>query len=264
MYTKEGNKMNNNVKNEFKDFINTLSTEICKQVLVDDMKKINEEFNKTSKNYKTLSNEYSNNINGIKEQFNQVQNTNRLLNQFVVNMNNNANSVNTALDVIAGSHRKVIDKILEDNQKLLNLYSTKIQSLNEKQKEQFISALVSSQQSQSEKYLAELKQLVDGNRTNKILEDIDIIASKIETVYSKVKQNENTILDVETKILNQWDKKMLMTIRDLNKEFGDIYKRVDQNNYDIKELKIKVDNKNNIIIMLSSIIIIFCMVLLFK
>lgn len=167
--------MDNNLKVEFKDFISTLSTDICKGVLLEELKDINKSFNETSNDYKTTSNNYTNNINGIKEQLTQLQITNKKLDGFVNNIDENNNKVNKALNLIDGSHKKVIDNIIVDNKKLFIEYSKCVQNLNSNEREQFIKELISSMDIQSKKHVAEIKNVVDGSEIKVILNEINRI-----------------------------------------------------------------------------------------
>lgn len=260
--------MDNNIKSEFKDFIRTLSTEICKEVLLEEIQAINMSFNETSKNYKTLSREYTNNINGIKDELNQLHTTNKKLDKFIININTNNDKVNKALNIVEGSHKKVIDNIMADNQKLFNKYSKKIQSLNETEKKQFISALISSMDVQSQKYLIELKNIINGSEVEEILKNVNMISSKINLLDSKVKCVGKNLASTEKKVIAEIGEKLVTTenqvtnkINQLNSNINNI--SIDLNNK-ILALNIQLNKKNNIIITLTSLIIVLCIVLLFN
>lgn len=260
--------MDNNIKSEFKDFIRTLSTEICKEVLLEEIQAINMSFNKTSKNYKTLSKEYTNNINGIKEQLNQLHTTNKKLDKFIINIDTNNNKVNKALNVIEGSHKKVIDNIMADNKKLFNEYSKKVQSLNETEKKQFISSLISSMDAQSKKYLIELNDVINGSKIEEILKNINIISSNINLLDSQVKDAGKNLASTEKKVIEEIGKNVATTENQITKKINQLNSSINNISTDLNNkivsLNIQLNNKNNIIIALTSLIIVLCIVLLFN
>ena len=247
--------MDNNIKNEFKDFIRTLSTEICKEVLLEEIKAINISFNETSKNYKTLSNEYTNNINGIKEQLNQLQTTNKKLNEFIININTNNDKVNKALNVVEGSHKKVIDNIMADNQKLFNEYSKKIQSLNENEKKQFISALISSMDVQSQKYLTEFKNILNGSKVEEILKSVNLISGKVDSLDSQINDVGRDLSNTEKKVIEELGKKIATTENQITNKINQINSTINNISSDLDDkiliLNTQLNKKNNIIITLS-------------
>ena len=255
--------MDNNLKTEFKDFISTLTTDICKGVLLEDLKAINESFNETSNNYKTISTNYTNNIKDIKEQLTQFQTTNKKLDGFVSNIDTNNDRVNKALNIIEGSHKKVIDNIIVDNKKSLDEYSKSVQSLNVNERKQFISELTSSININNKNHIVEIKDALDGseikailNDINKVSNNINSMTNKMNSIEAQVKEIKNSLSSTEKRIAEENSKKIMNLENHLSNKINEL------NNSNISKIDIitkDLSKKNNIIIVL----IIICIFLSF-
>jgi archaellum component FlaC len=251
--------MDNNLKTEFKDFISTLTTDICKGVLLEDLKAINDSFNETSINYKTISTNYANNIKDIKEQFTQFQTTNKKLDGFVSNVDANNDRVNKALNIIEGSHKKVIDNIIVDNKKSFDEYSKSVQSLNVNERKQFISELTSSININSKNHMAELKDALDGseikailNDINKVSNNINSMTNKMNSVESQIKEIKNSLNNAEKRIAEENSKKIMNLENHLSNKINEL----NNNNIGkIDNITKELSKKNNIIIVLITICI---------
>lgn len=260
--------MNKDIKSEFKDFISTLSTEICREVLLEELKGINNSFEKTEKSYKTLYDNYTKNINSIKEQLAQLQSTNQKLGEFITNINNNNIKVNKALDVINGEHKIITDKIIKDNDKLFKEFSVKVKSLNTTERNEFITQLTSSMNLHSKKYMSELSNIVNGSKIEEIQKNLTLVSNKINTINNDLKVMANKVDSSEKVIITSVKDKVLESERNLISKIQVTNSKVDtvsgELNNKIAALSSKIDKSNNIIIVLTSVIILLCIVLIFR
>lgn len=251
--------MDNNLKTEFKDFISTLTTDICKGVMLDELRDINNSFNETSNNYKTISNNYTNNINGIKEQLTQLQTTNKKLDGFVSNIDTNNDRVSKALLIIDGSHKKVIDNIIVDNKNLFVEYSKTVHNLNDNERKKFISELVSSMDSQNKKHLAEIKNVVDGSEIKAILNDINLISNNINSISNKTNSIDSQVKEVKISLSNTEKKITEENSRKVAKVESQLANRINELNSNnvsiINNITKDLNKKNNVIIALIAICI---------
>lgn len=260
--------MKNDIKSEFKEFISTLSTEICKQVLLEELKEINNSFEKTEESYKTLYNNYTKNINSIKDQLEQLQSTNQKLGDFIANINNNSINVNKALDVINGEHKVITDKIIKDNNKLFNEFSDKVSSLNETERYEFITQLTSSMNAHSKKYMIELSNIVNGSKIENIRDNLSLVLTKINKInndvngiVSKVHNSEKTIISSVKENILENEINLTTKIQVTNSKIDTISNEL---NNKISVLSDKINKSNNIIIVLASVIIVLCIVLIIR
>lgn len=260
--------MKNDIKSEFKEFISTLSTEICKQVLLEELKEINNSFEKTEESYKALYNNYTKNINSIKDQLAQLQSTNQKLEEFITNINNNNINVNKALNVINGEHKIITDKIIKDNNKLFNEFSDKVSSLNETERYEFITQLTSSMNSYSKKYMIELSNIVNGSKIENIKDNLSLVSNKINKINndvngiaSKIYNSEKTIISLVKDKISENEINLTTKIQVNNSKIDTIS---DELNNKISVLSDKINKSNNIIMVLASVIIVLCIVLIFR
>lgn len=260
--------MEKNIKGEFKDFISTLSTEICKQVLLEELNGINNSFEKTEKDYKNLYENYTKNINSIKEELAQLQCTNRKLGEFITNINNNNIKINKALDVINGEHKIITDKIIKDNDKLFNKFSTKVKSLNTDERNKFITQLTSSINSQSKKYASELGNIVNKSKIEDIKNNLTLVSNKVNEInndlmflVNKVDASEKVIITSVKDEISENERNLMSKIKVTNLRFDKISSELDDK---IEALVFKIDKNNNTIIALASVIIFLCIVLIFR
>lgn len=260
--------MNKDIQSEFKDFISTLSTEICREVLLEELKAINNSFEKTEQDYKSLYNNYTQNINSIKEQLNQLQSTNQKLGEFITNINKNNINVNKALDVINGEHKIITDKIIKDNDKLFNEFSVKVKSLNTTERNEFITQLTSSINSYSKKYMSELSNIVNGSKIEEIQKNLTLVSNKINTINNELKVMTKNVESSEIEIITSVKEKVSESERNLISKIQVINSKIDsvsgELNNKIEALSAKIDKNNKIIITLASVIILLCIVLIFR
>lgn len=83
------------------------------------------------------------------KQLGNMQTINGRLDGFIANVSDNNNNVVKALETIEGGHKTVIDNIMADCKEIFKGYSTTIEQLNEKQRQLFITAIITSMKSQS-------------------------------------------------------------------------------------------------------------------
>lgn len=259
--------MSKEIKNEFKEFISTLSTEICREVLLEELKKVNNSFNQTSNIYKTISNSYIESINSIKEQLIQLQATNKKLNEFTTSTNINNEKIKKALEVIDGSHKKVIDNILSDNKKIFELYSKNIQAINEKERNTFISALVKSLNTESQKYISELKNIVNGSKIEGISKSVELVFKKVDSLEKTlndtkkdIKVSEDNIIDELGTKIHIIDNKIAEQINQVNNKISNMSDLMDNK---IENISVELSKKNSIIIVLISIVLVLSAVIVY-
>lgn len=223
--------MDSSIKDEFKDFISELSIEICKRVLIEDLKRLSVSFMETSDNY-------TSSIKEIKNELNQLQTTNEKLDNFVSDIDINNDRINRSLLLISGNHKKVIDNITSDNKKLFDEYSEKVQQLNRDEREKFISEISSSLNKCNEKYMSELKSMENTSSVEAILKAINL-------VFNQQKDLDYQIKNIGAGINHTVDKNIIKIERLMSDKIDILTIRE-------KSISDKIDELNNMEVLISN------------
>ena len=156
--------MRDDIKKEFKEFINALSTEICKEVLLEELEKINSDLNTTSDKYSNLYLNYNESINKIKEELVTLDNATKQMKCYTSSIDLNTNKINEALELITEKQQDGLNDIIRNNSSMLSDYSIEVQKLNESERDVFINTVNSSLDKYSKKYLKELEKVISGQK----------------------------------------------------------------------------------------------------
>lgn len=167
--------MDNEIKNEFKDFIATLSTEICKEVLLSELEKVNTSLNNTSTKYTKLYDDYKFSIDQIEKELSRLDNLNKTVNNFTNSIDKNSKSVNEALTIIKIGQEKSLEK-----------YKTNIQNLNDAERKKFIKLLNTNLNEYSKKYINELADIVNINKISQTLSNTQEINNSVKSANTQI------------------------------------------------------------------------------
>ncbi|MBU5336567.1 hypothetical protein [Intestinibacter bartlettii] len=251
--------MSDDIKNEFKDFIAILCEDICKGVLLEELEKVNTSLNNTSDKYNKLYANYKSSIEQIKQGLSKLDNTNKNMNLFTNSINANSKAVNESLKIIKNSQEKVLEDIIGKNKKALEKYKVDIQKLNLDQRNEFITALKSSLNESSKKYINELSNIINGSKMNQTLSDIIDVKNSILSTNMKINELKSDIHILKDDIVpkNQEENKdiynnILNMVSKLDRQI-EITKRYIKNSNDrfenqLLKLEAEIKLKNTIII----------------
>ena len=251
--------MSNDIKNEFKDFITTLSTEICKEVLLEELEKINTSLNNTSTKYNKLYDNYKSSIEQIKQELSKLDNANKNMSFFTNSINENSKVVNESLGIIKNAQEKVLEDIIGKNEKALEKYKVDIQKLNLDERNEFISVLKLSLNESSKKYINELSDIINGSKMNQTLSNTRDIKNSILSTNMKINELKSDIHILKDDIVpkNQEENKdiynnILNMVSKLDRQV-EINKRYIKNSNDrfenqLLKLEAEIKLKNKIII----------------
>lgn len=188
--------MSSEIKTEFKDFVKLLTEEICKEVLLEDLKQIHGSFSDMSDNYKAISEEYKvtgikykENITEVKDQLKRLDVSNSKLDQFITETTDNNNKVEQALTMIHSEHKSILHTIAQDSKNVLNNYREEIKLLTERERKVFIAELVRGLNEESQSYLVQLGSLLNINRLECMLNTIEIINKKVTESAKGINDN---------------------------------------------------------------------------
>ena len=267
--------MSKEIKNEFKEFISTLSTEICKEVLLDELSKINISLNSTSNKYNELYINYESSINKIKDELSKLDNANNNMNNFTNSINSNSKAITEALDMINKDQKMAFDEIIKKNSSALSTYKTDIQKINKIERDEFIRALKTNINDHSKKYTEELSKLVNGSKMNQTLSNTEEINSSIESLNQKANSLDGRITKIYKDIIKDNEEKYkkldknitkisLDTSTELKKDISVSKDELSNNIRSIeKSLKEEFDSKYKVIIGLNIAILIMLIVIFF-
>ena len=222
--------MGNNVQQEFESLIKTLTTEISKEVLIEDLKSIRESYQNTHKDYAKVYQDYTREVGTMKNQlldfgkYSKValKHTDELI---VLNQNTTTTirKLDEALKTVKVNQEAVFNLIFQQNENLFERYKDKVSKLNQDEEQRLIKAI------QSELLEAE-------TRVSSLNSDIKKML--LETEYNKQKVLEE-ILDTNEKLAQSYQNK----IKAFNdKETVSFFKSLDSFISDkMKNREIKVD-----------------------
>lgn len=268
--------MCNEIKNEFKDFISTLSTEICKEVLLEELENINTSFENTSNKYSDLYKNYKNNIEQIKEELIKLDDTNKTINNYTLSLNSNTSKIDEALNIINKGQEKSLENIIKNNTKALSKYSTDIQNLNKSERDAFIKSLNLSLSEHSENYIKKLKEVFNGSdikkffkNTEDIIKNLDLANSDINSLEKGIRSFENSIKlkneEESKKIIKRLDEKTKQLEKEIQSTKDRIISNAEEVNIKIDKLTQDIQIKNDIFMKLNiATIVIAIIILLFK
>lgn len=189
------------VKKEFKDFIETLSKEICKEVLLEDLKSIKESLDMTVSKYESVYKKNEKCNKSLEKGIAQLTNTDEKLESAIVKIDKQTERVVKATDFIENNNTQVLQKLLEKNDKLFLEYNKKVHLLNETERGVFIKMLKAAVEDRNSKFIEEIKKLIEISKIDNLLKEMSGIQQTLEQVQDKLDGNK----DEETKIKRSID-----------------------------------------------------------
>lgn len=221
--------MSEKIKQEFKEYIRVLSNEICKEVLLDELKKISTSFTTTNANYNALYTKYDSSIQHIKKEVSTIHETNNKLNSFIDIVDSNSKKIDSGLTLINGEYKNVIDSLMTDNNKLLNEYSEKVQNLNENQRKIFMTELIKNINTQAKELSENIKDTINLEKIQAIITNTKIINDKLEKIQSNIKtmnSEYNMQLQSATIFKNEMVTMQSGMIKDVGEQYSKLEKHV--------------------------------------
>ncbi|WWU64272.1 hypothetical protein QJR26_14725 [Clostridium baratii] len=236
--------MENNIKSEFKEFINVLSKEICKEVLLEDMKTINTSFNTTVNECKGINEEYNKNLKEVEKELNNIITTRKDLNIFIKESRRNNEKLDHSLNEVNIKNEKIRNSIINENNRIFNDYIKKIKTLNEEEKFKLITEIKKAIEVESKKYILNLKSELTNVKVLEILEDLQNEAFKTKKANNKLEETINK-LDISCKSISEVNNKIGAHTQKLEKNIlNNFNKVISSTNTSVSEGIIKLVEKN--------------------
>ncbi|MRN24741.1 hypothetical protein EAI30_08950 [Romboutsia ilealis] len=265
--------MSNEIKNEFKDFIATLSTEICKEVLIEELENINTSLNNTSEKYDKLYENYKLSIGQITQELSRLDNSTKTMNSFTNSINLNSKAVNESLAIIKNGQEKSLQDILNKNTNALEKYKTDIQKLNANERNEFIMLLNKNLNEYSKKYMNELANIVNGSKMNQTLENTNEINKLLKSTNSQINSGMLNINKLSKEIILKNEEECKVIYNKLSNGIDELQKQLQLTKREVKDNDKKLENKiieleeeiqsKNKIIIITNISILVMTILLF-
>ena len=192
--------MVNNLQKEFETLIKTLTTEIAKEVLLEDLKSIRESYQDTHSDFKRVYQAYTQEVEFMKSQlqdFGQYSKVALKHTGELKDLNQNTASIiqklDEALKTVKVNQESVFDKINQNNENLFKQYKERVSRLNQEEEQRLILA-IKNEMLEAERRVSYLnsgiKRLIvetDYNK-KKVLEEILDTNEKLAQSYqSKIK-----------------------------------------------------------------------------
>ena len=235
--------MSKDIKNEFKEFIATLSTEICKEVLLEELEKVNTSLNNTSAKYDKLYDDYRLSIEQITQELSRLDNTSKSMNSFTNSINANSKAVNESLAIIKIGQEKSLENILNKNANALEKYKKDIQKLNTVERNEFIRSLNSNLNEHSKKYMDELSNIVNGSKMNQTLANTEQINKSIKSTNTQISLVKSNIDKLAKDIMLKNEEESKMVYNKLSNVISDLEKQLQSTKIEIKDSEKKLENK---------------------
>ncbi len=194
--------MDSTLKDEFKEFISTLSKEICREVLVDELRNINKIFNETADRYKNIGSNYETNVNEVKKQLNQLQDINLKLDSFILNIKNNNENITNALNMINSGYKDLLKSLMEENKNMVDEYNKNFHLTNDIERDSFISKIDTLIEVKNKRHTAEFIDLFNREGIKEAVSSICVVLNNINTMSSKINALESHIKSLGQKCEN--------------------------------------------------------------
>lgn len=237
--------MSEEIKNEFEGFISTLTKEICKEVLLEELKSINTSFDKSITKYNELNKENFLIIDKIKDESCKLNNVNKDFQNIINIINDNNHNMNEGLTIINKDRKKFIEDFTLNSNKLFEKYNKDIEALNVNERKVFIDSINSQIDKNTKKYVEDLNEAINGTKIEETLKSLDEACQKMLSTQYQITVSTNTISKIEREISDRVEKqveKILSNkINEINKDGQQIFK-----NIQCIQDKIEQDNAKNI------------------
>ena len=194
--------MDSTLKDEFKEFISTLSKEICREVLEDELRNINKIFNETADRYKNIGSNYETNVNEVKKQLNQLQDINLKLDSFILNIKNNNENITNALNMINSGYKDLLKSLMEENKNMVDEYNKNFHLTNDIERDSFISKIDTLIEVKNKRHTAEFIDLFNREGIKEAVSSICVVLNNINTMSSKINALESHIKSLGQKCEN--------------------------------------------------------------
>lgn len=178
------------IKKEFKSFISELSTDICKEVLLEDLKIISlsfqellDLFQSQNKVLKCENRDFKRTVDNLEKSIKSVDRFSDAL------MKNNRN-IYDSLKFFKSDYKEFVNYIIDENQKLLEEYRTDIAKINDEERQKLLSEISKSMEETNKKYNTRFEEIFEKNNITKLLN----INNKVIDRIDEVEKNTNLIL----------------------------------------------------------------------
>lgn len=200
--------MSKDLRAEFEEFISTLTTQICKDVMLEDLKTIHNSFSDLSIDYKNINQNYTKNINGISNEFMELRRTNTSLNTVTSSIDTNSNLINKSLETLEGKHRIIIDSIMNDTKQQFNEYNLKIQKLNEEERIKFQRMMATTINQEFNKSIVAFNSKLDNFKVDDILIKQNAVHDSIYRMTSLYSDTQEDMQKMYTKTNREIEQRM--------------------------------------------------------
>lgn len=145
------------IKLEFEAFIRELSTEICKEVLLDELKKIHGSFRETAVSYETLTRAFDAQLNTVKTELASFGKETGHITSAVAALDRDSQSVKEALSYVKEGNDRAMEQIGGRYDALFQTYQDEIRALNEQERVALLSELRVGLADAGEAYVSRLQ-----------------------------------------------------------------------------------------------------------
>ena len=220
--------MSKDLRVEFEEFITSLTTQISKDLFLEDLKTINKSFSALSTDYKTISQNYTKNINGISNEFTELRNTNTNLNNINNNIDKNSILINKSLETLEGKHRVIIDSIIKDTRHQFDEYDLKIQKLNEEERNKFRGMMIDTISNEFNKSISPFNHKLDNLKVDEIVIKQNALQEKMNKMISKYLEFQDIMVKLSAQRQQEFENRMTeleINVKTINNKTNVIFKQ---------------------------------------
>lgn len=236
-----------NLKQDFKEFISTLATGICKEVLLEEMKDLCDGFKRIEEKYNYLYLNSRDNTNKFIKQVNKLEDSTANIEKFSDNIRQQNSNVSEALRIIKSDNEKVVENILNKNNKLLTECTNKIQTLNTYEREKFLRELDERLKKHTDYYFDRLDDLLHSD----VIKDL---RSSLDTIVINQEKNKK---DLQSRL----DSTTLRVERGINSNVSALENKVKELSELTLDLNQKMKIRTNILLSLNAILLVIFIIL---
>lgn len=251
------------IKEEFKSFIEVLSKEICKEVLLEDLTKLQKSLDMTVSKYESIHNRNEKNSESLGKGIIQLTNTDQKLKSAMVQIDKQTEKVVKATDLIEKNNAQVLQKLSEKNDKLFLEYNKKVHALNEAEREVFIKMLKAAIEDKNSKFMQEMKGIVGTSKIDNLSKEMSMVQQKLKQVQEKLDVNKNEGSKIKKSIDNLVEEQKNNQCKN---ELGQLKSELNQIKEDVRDMKGKYESSmkkinTHLMIQMSMNIVLFLVII---
>ena len=238
------------LQEEFKEFIQELTIEICKEVLLERMQDLYSSFSNLKEKYNDLYTNTEIQTNNLKIQLKQLDKDIETVNIFSTTIEKNNEIITKALRNIHQDNKKVIENIINNKNSMMREYRNKIQIVDATERNKFLKQFEICMENNVYQAVKKFEEILYDQLLKDIKEELDIIKEELDII------NENQ-QKVQSELISRVNTVSLRTERGVNEKINHLTNDINNQSNEIDNLKKQLNFLIGLNVVFPIIIILF-------